>query len=378
MSAYIPRIISDKIKESQKYFPVAVITGPRQSGKTSLCRHLFPDFKYVNLEDLSVRGFASSDPVGFIDSLGDKAVIDEVQNVPGILSMIQVRVDEKPGRRFVLTGSSNFSLLEKLSQSLAGRAAVFTVLPFSLREVPPAWLSQTTDALMFRGEYPGVVANGIPAPLFYRNYYNTYVERDVRDLLRVSNLLRFDKFMRLLAARCGSEFNASALAKEVGVSSRTISEWLSILSASYIAYTVAPYFANISKRLTKMPKVYFYDTGLVCYLLGIEDASQLDRGMYRGAVFENLAMGELLKGRLNTGADPCLNFYREYSGKEVDAMVSSGGGINLYEIKAGRTFKEEFLANMEYVKSVLPNVRRTSVIYDGESMGENILNIRQI
>lgn len=374
---YIPRLLASGIREVQKYYPVTVVTGPRQSGKTSLCRNLFPDYKYLNLEDLTTRAIAEADPTRFIDSAGDTLVIDEVQNVPQLLSIIQVRVDEDKSRRYILTGSSNFSLLHTVSQSLAGRAALFTLLPFSFPEMPKDILAADTDSLMFMGQYPGVIADGIPADIFYRNYYNTYVERDVRDLLRVSNLANFDKFVRLLAARAGSEFNASALAREVGVSSVTISGWLSLLRTAYIVYAVQPYHANISKRLTKMPKIYFYDTGLMCYLLGIEAPEQIEKYVGRGALFENLAMGELMKKRLNIGLDPNLSFYREHSGKEVDAIISSGG-LHLYEIKSGKTFKKEYVTNMEYLAGYLNDVKDTTVIYDGNSMPPALLNIRNI
>ena len=374
---YIPRLLAPGIREVQKYYPVTVVTGPRQSGKTSLCRNLFPDYKYLNLEDLTTRAIAEADPTRFIDSAGDTLVIDEVQNVPQLLSIIQVRVDEDKSRRYILTGSSNFSLLHTVSQSLAGRAALFTLLPFSFPEMPKDILAADTDSLMFMGQYPGVIADGIPADIFYRNYYNTYVERDVRDLLRVSNLANFDKFVRLLAARAGSEFNASALAREVGVSSVTISGWLSLLRTAYIVYAVQPYHANISKRLTKMPKIYFYDTGLMCYLLGIEAPEQIEKYVGRGALFENLAMGELMKKRLNIGLDPNLSFYREHSGKEVDAIISSGG-LHLYEIKSGKTFKKEYVTNMEYLAGYLNDVKDTTVIYDGNSMPPALLNIRNI
>lgn len=377
MKKYIPRILASKVLEAQQYYPVTVITGPRQSGKTSLCKHLFPDYKYLNLEDLTTRGMASADPTRFLESNGDRIVIDEVQNVPELLSLIQVKVDEDRDRRYILTGSCNFSLLHSISQSLAGRAALFTLLPFSFPEMTPEMLSADIDNLIFKGQYPGVIADSIPSSMFYRNYYNTYVERDIRDLLKVSNLANFDKFIRLIAARIGTEFNASAIAREVGVSSVTITGWLSLLKTAYIVYTIHPYYVNISKRLTKMPKLYFYDTGLLCYLLGIDSPQQIENHTLRGELFENLAMVELIKQRLNEGLDPNITFYREHSGKEVDAIISSGG-LHLYEIKSGKTFKKDFTKNMEYLSSLLSDIKDTTVIYDGISMAPMILNIREI
>ncbi|MBD5317493.1 MAG: ATP-binding protein [Bacteroides sp.] len=367
-----------KIEEAHRYFPVLVVTGPRQSGKTSLCRHLYPDYKYVNLEDITTRALAADDPAGFIDSLGHHAIIDEVQNVPEILSMIQIRVDDNRERRYVLTGSSNFSLLERVSQSLAGRAALFTLLPFSLPEVAEQVKSMTIGDIMHNGLYPGVVANGVPAELFYRNYYNTYVERDLRNLLNVKNLLAFDSFMRLLASRIGSEFNASAISREVGVSSVSVTEWMSILTTSYIAFPLRPFFTNVSKQLTKMPKVYFYDTGLACFLLGIENAEQLERSPFRGAIFENLAICELIKREYNQGKDPRINFYREKSGAEVDALLHSGGKLHLYEIKSGDTLRPDFTRNAKALAALLPDVASTTVIYNGPAFPPAAVNIRDI
>ncbi|MDE5749607.1 MAG: ATP-binding protein [Duncaniella sp.] len=378
MSEFIPRLLAPKIEEAHRYFPVIVVTGPRQSGKTSLCRHLYPSYKYVNLEDITTRVAAAADPTGFLISLGDKVIIDEVQNVPELLSMIQVMVDEDRSRSYMLTGSSNFSLLSNVSQSLAGRSALYTLLPFSLPEIGASTMSETTDELMLRGLYPGVIADGIPPQLFYRNYYNTYVERDLRSLLNVKNILAFDTFMRLLAARVGSEFNASTIAREAGVSSATVSEWLSILATSYIAFPLRPYFNNLSKQLTKMPKVYFYDTGLLCFLLGIEDVAQLDKHPFKGAIFENLAICELMKRELNAGKDPHINFYREKSGLEVDAVVSSASQLHLYEIKASSTLRPDFISNMKYTAERIPGAVSSTVIYNGPQMPPTAVNIRDI
>lgn len=292
--------------------------------------------------------------------------------------MIQVRVDENRDMRFILIGSSNFSLLYRMTQSLAGRVALFTLLPFSFKEMTAEEKNIPTWRLLLRGQYPGIIVNDIPTEIFYSNYYTTYVERDVRDLMRLKNIMRFDTFVRLLAARVGSEFNASQIAKEAGVSAPTITEWLSILDASYITFTLRPYYANISKQLTKMPKVYFYDTGLLCYLLGIETELQYQSSTLRGAIFENSAVAELMKNQYNKARAPHINFYRERSGKEVDAMVKTPEGLRLYEVKAGSTFKPEFIANMNYVSGVLPEKAQRTVIYDGPTSTPLLLNIRDI
>ena len=378
MSEYISRCLSSHILEVQSFFPVTVLTGPRQSGKTSLCKRLFPDYAYVNLEDITQRAFATNDPNRFLERYSGQVIIDEVQNVPELLSAIQVRVDQDRSQRFILTGSSNFALMRGITQSLAGRSALFNLLPLSLREISERVAAHSTDQILFNGQYPGVIAGGIPVQYFYSNYYATYVERDVRQLLRVKNILSFDKFVRLLAARVGSELNVSALSKEAGVSAATVNEWLSILNTSYIIYNVSPYFANISKRLTKMPKVYFHDTGLLCYLLTLDQPEQLSTHPLRGAIFENLVMGELYKQRLNLAQQPNLYFYRESNGKEVDALIATGGRLHLYEIKSTGTFRADFEANMKYLALQLPEVATTEVIYDGSSLEGVALNFRDM
>lgn len=377
MGDYVHRQLSTSILDAQKHFPVIIVTGPRQSGKSTLCRHLFPEYNYTNLEDISLRSEAMRDPTGFLDSLGEKAIIDEVQNVPEILSMIQVRVDEFKNRKYILTGSSNFSLLRTKSQSLAGRAAIFTLLPFSLRESKSLLKDHSTENIIIEGLYPRVIAQNTPFDLYYRGYYNTYVERDLRDLLKIKNIMAFDNFIRLLAARIGSEFNASSLARETGVSSVTIKEWLSILMTSYIAFPLMPYYKNFSKRLTKMPKVYFYDTGLACFLLGIDKEENLISHQMKGALFENLVVCELLKRRFNAGKDPGLYFYREKSGLEVDVVSEEGGALHLYEIKAGKTIRPDAYDNINNLKRTVSNITSSTIIYDGETRG-SVINIRDI
>ena len=378
MDKYIERLLASGILEASTYFPVVVVTGPRQSGKSTLCRHLFPEYRYINLEDITLRTDAMSNPSGFLDSLGEHVIIDEVQNVPEIMSMIQVRVDEFTNRKYILTGSSNFSLLHTISQSLAGRTALFTLLPLSLIETKSELKMKGIDNIIISGLYPRVVADGVPDGLYYRSYYNTYVERDLRDLLKIKNLLAFDRFMRLLASRIGSEFNASALARDAGVSSVTIKEWFSILMTSYIAFPLMPYYANETKRLTKMPKIYFYDTGLACFLLGIENEEILKVHHMRGALFENIAICELIKRSYNRGSDPRIYFYRDKSGLEVDAVEDVAGTLHLYEIKSGATLRSSYLENMKKVKELLPNVGRTTIIYDSDGQPPLSVNIRDI
>lgn len=375
--AYIRREITERIIEANNHFPVIMLTGPRQSGKTTLCRHLYPDYKFVNLELITMRGRAKDDPEGFIDSLGAKAIIDEAHNAPEILSVIQARVDENKDLRYILTGSSNFALIRDVGQSLAGRVAVFTLLPFAMGELGREYTSNKTNYIEHQGFYPGVVAGGQPTDLFYESYITTYIERDIRDLLKIRNLDKFDRFLRLCAGRVSGEFNASSLATEVGVSSTTIAEWLSILNASYITYTLYPYFMNIGKRLTKTPKLYFYDTGLMAHLLGIEAAEQLDTHPLRGAIFENMVVAEMMKTAYNAARKPAYYFYRENSGREIDLLKEQSSTLDLYEIKAGGTYRKAFMENMQYLKELLADKNcHSTLIYDGETIAPAIYNFR--
>lgn len=375
---YIYRAITPAIERGAEYFPVIVVTGPRQSGKSTLCNHIFSDYTKYNLEDVGLRDNVSTDPKGFINNCGDKVIIDEVQHIPDILSYIQIAVDKQPERRFVLTGSSNFALLESITQSLAGRAALYTLLPMALDELGD-YVSLSTDELLFKGFYPSVVTGSRPADLFYPNYYSTYIERDVRQLKNISDLRLFQNFIKLAAGRCGTEFNASQLATEVGLTSPTVKSWISILQASYIAFLLPPYFANLNKRLTKTPKIYFYDTGVLCYLLGIENAAQLAVHPLRGAIFENLAVVELLKQRFDKAKLPNLCFYRENRGREADIVRMDGEMLDIFEVKSSQTFNKSFVKNLDYLKELLGDkIRNAAVIYDGDHIPPSVINIREL
>ncbi len=376
---YIYRALTPRITEAHKYYPVITITGPRQAGKSTLCRHLYPEYRYVTLESIAAMSSAANDPQGFLEGLGDTVIIDEVQRVPQLLSEIQVRVDEDKTRRYILTGSSNFALMRSVTQSLAGRTALFTLLPLSFDEMTDGMKNVSTEQLMMRGFYPGVIVDGINPKDFYSNYYDTYVERDLRDLLRVANLLKFDTFVKMLALRVGSEFNASALSREVGVSAVTISGWLSLLLTSYIVFELPPYFNNPGKSLTKNKKIYFHDTGLLCNLLSINDPTALGANPMRGAIFENLAVSALVKRALIGNNRANLYFYRESRGIEVDVVEPiATGGLNLYEIKSGKTLQPDYAANMKKLSSTLKVPTQSTVIYDGETMGRIAVNIRDI
>ncbi|MDE5806901.1 MAG: ATP-binding protein [Muribaculaceae bacterium] len=377
---YIERSITGAIKKAIPFYPVIVITGPRQVGKTTLCRHLFEDFRYVNLERPTEKHFALDDIEGFVDGLGPKAIIDEVQNAPEILSYIQIKVDENPDLKYVITGSSNFSLLHNITQSLAGRAALFTLLPLSFKEINDYVQSSGIREIMYNGFYPAIFTKEIPPEMFYSNYYSTYVERDIRQISQLKNLNTFEVFMRLCAGRTGSELNYSSLGVETGVSAPTIKEWLSLLNASYITFTLHPFFTNINKRLTKSPKLYFFDTGLLCFLLGIENPNQLMTHPLRGAIFENLVVTEIMKEKYNSGKIPKIFFYRENSGREVDIVEENGLNLNLYEVKASKTFSKDFRKNLEYLKKNLSDftIKKSVVVYDGDTFPTFAVNVRDL
>jgi predicted AAA+ superfamily ATPase len=378
----IKRLLQDHISEVRKHYRVLTITGPRQSGKTTLCRNLFAGLPYINFEDIPTRMEAMSDVKGFINCFPQGAIIDEAHNFPDIFSAIQVEVDEdifrgKHDRFFVVTGSSNFSLLEKVTQSMAGRTAILTLLPLSIKELGEQAVGVSTDTLMLNGGYPAIWANGIPRQMLYSDYYSSYVERDARQVVNLKEITSFHRFVRLCAGRIGSEFNASALSNEVGVTTKTIGNWLNILGASYIIYLLPPYYENIGKRLTKTPKIYFYDTGLASYLLGIADEDQLQTHPLRGALFENIVINEMLKERFNRGRDNNLYFYRDKSQREVDVIQWNGISLSAYEIKSGLSFKPDYSKNIDYLKSLLgEKITRSAVIYDGNTDGSRLYNFR--
>lgn len=377
--AYVPRKIETPIKEVSPYYQVIVLTGPRQTGKTTTARHLFPDFEYHNLEDPLERNIVESDPRNFIMKGASSMIIDEVQRFPDLFSYIQVCVDNNPERKFVITGSSDFALMEKITQSLAGRAALFTILPFSFKEVKEYVDRSSTDKLLYDGFYPGVLVKGKKPSVFYPNYYSTYVERDARQITSIENLDLFRLFMRILAGRVSSEFNANSLSGEIGVSAPTIRKWLGILKTSYIVFTLTPYQTNLEKRLTKTPKVYFYDTGLLCNLLGILDLEQLKTHPLRGAVFENLAVIEMIKEKYNRAASYDLYFYRENGSREIDMLKVEGLDLSLYEVKSSGTFNKSFTKNLTYLKGLLGDrIKDTKVVYDGPTIPPLAINIRDL
>ena len=364
MEDFINRNIASAITEAMKYYSVITVTGPRQSGKTTLLRHIFSDMVYYSLENLDVRSMAADDPRSFLASGGEHGMIlDEVQNLPMLLSYIQGIVDENPRCRFVLSGSSNFTMIKAVNQSLAGRTAVFELLPLSQDELLG---TVDIDSLLFSGLYPSVWSRGTKPGMMYHNYVMTYLERDVRDLLMVKDLSVFQKFIRLCAARIGSIFNASELSNELGISMNTVKSWLSVLEASYLVVLLQPFYENTRKRLTKSPKIYFTDTGLACYLLGIESESQLRRDKMRGAIFENFIVTEALKHRLNSGKDNNLCFYRDSNMNEVDLLLRHEGQLTAVEVKSSETYHTDFEKGIKAFRNYFPgSVSQSAVIYTG-------------
>lgn len=380
---YIDRDMTSVVLEAAKYFPVVCITGPRQSGKTTLIRHLFPDFVRYSLEDLDVRNYAKADPVAFLNQTEKGMVLDEVHRVPELLSYIQGIVDDHPFRRFILSGSSNFMLIRSVSQSLAGRVGLFDLLPMSLRETTRQTDEKGLDELIFDGLYPAICAGKNISRLYYPAYVRTYLDRDVRELVNVKDLMQFNTFLRLCAGRIGSIFNASELAAEVGVSTNTIKAWLSVLEASYIVTLLHPYSANTTKRLVKSPKLYFCDTGLACYLLGIETPEQLARDKMRGHLFENLIVMEALKWQFNRGKQANLYFYRDSNKNEIDLLTGEGGLMNGIEIKSAMTYHTDFNKQLNQMDALVNTpVGKRAVVYAGEmentSANVMLLNYRHL
>ena len=367
---YIKRAISPYVEKVAAMFPVVTLCGPRQSGKTTLARHLFPDYDYVSMENPHEQHRFRSDPLLFLAQHKAPCIFDEVQNCPELLSYLQGLIDKENKRgMYILTGSRQMELQQSIPQSLAGRSAMVDLLPFSWEELRDAGIILSRNEALFCGGMPRVHAENTAPEITYADYLRTYVQRDVRQILNVRNLLSFDTFIRLLAARVGQEINYSSLANDVGVSASTIKEWISLLEASYIIFRVAPYYNNYGKRLTKSPKVYFTDTGLVSSLLGIRDISQLNREPLIGNIFENFVVSELLKGQLNRGLRPSLYFFRDAYGFEIDLIIDSMRQPKPVEIKSAFTFNTAMCKNLEKFARLVPSALSPSLVYAGESIG---------
>lgn len=365
----IQREISSTLKKMASKMPIISITGPRQSGKTTLAKMCFPEYQYVNLESPDVYEAAVSDPRLFLSQFKKGIIIDEVQRIPELFSYIQTISDElnNPGE-FILTGSQNFLLSEKISQSLAGRVFVSHLLPLSISEIRAATTSKVEemDSAIYKGFYPRIHQMEMEPEMFFPSYIQTYVERDVRQIVNVSNLFVFQKFLRIAAGRVGQLLNYNNIANEVGVDLKTIKSWFSILESSFIVFFLQPHHQNFSKRILKTPKLYFYDTGLVCSLLGIRKKEELTSHWAKGALFENMMIADIMKGFMNQCITPPIWFWRDSTGNEVDCLVDFGNKIKSIEIKSATTISSDFFKGLDYYGRLNPQAE-PYLIYGGNT-----------
>lgn len=362
-------MILPELKTLLSEYPVVTILGPRQAGKTTLAKQFLHGFSYANLEDPETREIATQDPKAFLASLSDQAIIDEIQRVPDLLSYIQVAVDNE-GRngRFVLTGSHQLSLRQGISQTLAGRTAILHLMPFSIAELSAAGrYFDDFESYAFTGFLPRIYEQSQRPSVAYANYYQTYVERDVRQIIRLKDASLFEKTLKILAGRSGQLVDYNSIANDVGVDAKTIRHWLSVLEASFILFKLPPYFENFGKRVIKSPKYYFTDTGLLCYLLGIRQPEHISRDPLVGAIFENLVVMECVKALQNRGRIADLYFFRDAKGNEVDLLAPDGRQLKAFEIKSAATFKMDQLKGLHRFRDLAPNLAASYLIYSGEA-----------
>ncbi len=369
MSEFIGRRIIPLIKEQQSKFPVLAITGPRQSGKTTLLKELFTEYRYVSLENPDIRSFAEADPVGFLDLYNEHVIFDEIQRVPDLFSYIQSRVDEsRMMGRFILSGSQNFQLLNSITQTLAGRVALFKLLPLDFVEMKaedllPASYAETA----VRGCYPAIFDREIDPRVFYANYIQTYIEKDVTELLNVRDLKQFRTFIGLCAGRAGQLLNISAIANECDISQPTAKSWLSLLESSYVVFLLQPYHQNFNKRLVKSPKLYFYDIGLLCHLLGIRQPDDFEKNRLKGNLFENMVVAEYHKRNHHLYLHQEYNFWQDSNGHEVDLLIAKPNGFDVFEVKATQTITPQLFKEMDrFADLAKADEMRKTLVYGGE------------
>ncbi len=380
----IQRTAKDKLKDLASKFKAVAVTGARQTGKTTLVKQVFKGKPYLSLENPETRNFALEDPRGFLASYPKGAILDEVQRAPELFSYLQEILDNsKVKGLFILSGSNNFLLQQNISQTLAGRVGYINLLPFSIEELKKSkLLPDDDDQLMLKGFYPPIYDQEIPPLDWCPNYIKTYIEKDVRQIKNITDLIVFERFIKLLAGRSGQELNNSALAVESGVDVKTIQSWIGILESSFIIYLLKPHFKNFNKTIVKRPKVYFYDTALVCYLLGIRNVLQLKTYPLRGYIFEGMVVTELIKKRTNAGLPINIYYWRDKTGHEIDVIIDNAGKLLPIEIKSGKTLNSEFFKNIEYW-SKLSGAEKSVLLYAGDqnqkrTTGKEVLNWRNL
>jgi len=365
----IHRKARERLLHLSKTFRSVAVVGPRQSGKTTLCRAVFPGKPYVSLENPDVLEFAITDPRGFLSQYNNEngAILDEIQKAPHLFSYLQQILDDSNKKGlYILTGSNNFLLQENISQTLSGRIAYLQLLPLSLEELKPSnFLKNDYASHIITGGYPEVISEGINPTDWFPNYISTYIERDVRQLKNITNLSLFTKLLRMCAGRTGQILNMSSLANDCGIDQKTVASWLGILQSGYIIYLLKPYYNNFNKRIIKTPKLYFYDTGVACSLLGIKSEDQIAIHAAKGALFENLVVSELLKERFNVGESDNLFYWRDKTGNEVDIVAENEGILTAIEIKAGETINNDFFKGLNYFSALKTPDTEMSVIYGG-------------
>lgn len=377
----LKRSLKSAVEFYIKKYPVIALTGPRQSGKTTFLKSEFPEYRYVNLENPDTRNFAITDPNAFLKLYDNYVIFDEVQRVPALFSYIQALVDDSriPGQ-FILSGSQNFHLMQNITQSLAGRVAIFRMLPFDFTELKTAGLLDAEYTVtMQKGFYPAIFDRGIPPKMFYSNYIQTYIERDLSEVIQVRDLKLFRNFLSLCAARAGNVINLNSLANECGISQPTAKSWLSVLESSYIIFQLQPYFSNLNKRVTKSPKLYFYDSGLLCHLLKISDAGSLQLSNLKGSIFENMVVAEFLKSGYHQNLLRDFWFWRDSAGHEVDLFWQNDERLNLVEIKATQTIMSDLFKGMSYFENLAPElVKSKTLVFAGlenqQRTSENVVS----
>ena len=368
------RHLEEKISKLIQQYECITLVGPRQSGKTTLCRKLFPDYQYFSFESPDVLDIFDYDPRGFLNGIKQNAIFDEVQKVPKLLSYLQEILDDRNDKRkFILTGSNNLKLSRNVSQTLAGRTRILQLLPLQRDEIPDEHQQKTLDTCIFFGSYPRIYDEKLDPTDWLGDYFQTYVERDVRDTINIVDLKRFNQFIRLLGGRVGQLMSFSSLGSDAGVTQPTAKSWFSALESTYICFSLEPHFKKFNKRITKAPKIYFYDTGLLCYLLRIKNSEQLSLHPLKGQIFENWVIAEYMKYFFHQGKEAPLYFWRDQHGHEVDLVIDKGTHLDLVEIKSGQTFQKDFMKNIQWLNK-LQNRTEGKCIYGGS----NILNVQNI